>query len=99
MDWFVGLGMVLGVLAIALGTVSIRTGWTLSWARRHVARPRVYGLGGLLVGTPCTVQGLFYFGIVPSPSWEIRFFSMNVLLLSGLVLLGVGQMRWSPRRS
>ena len=45
------------------------------------------------------VQGLFYFGIVPGPSWDIRFFNTNALLLCGLALLGVGQMRWSRRRS
>ncbi|GHB51197.1 hypothetical protein GCM10010306_051110 [Streptomyces umbrinus] len=99
MDWVVGVGMVLGVLAIALGTASIRTGWTVPWARRYVARPRLFGLGAVLVGTPGMVQGLFYFGIVPGPSWEIRFFSTNALLLCGLALLGVGQMRWSRRRS
>jgi hypothetical protein len=43
--------MTVGVLEIALGTASIRTGWTLPWVRRHVARPRIYGLGAVLVGT------------------------------------------------
>ena len=91
--------MVLGVLAIALGTASIRRGWTVPWARRHVARPRLFGLGAVLVDSPGMVQGLFYFGIMPGPVLEIRFFRTNALLLCGLALLGVGQMRWSRRRS
>ncbi len=93
MKWVVGIGMFLGLLIFALGVASIRTGWTLPWARRHVRHPRVYGTGALLVGTSCVLQGLFYFGVLPVPSWEVRFFSMNALMLTGLVLIAVGQMR------
>ncbi|MEU8831724.1 hypothetical protein [Streptomyces sp900116325] len=99
MEWVVGSGMFLGLLAIALGLVSIRTGWTLPGGRRRVTRPRIYGLGALLVGAPCVIQGLFYFHFVPSPSWEFRFFGTNVLMFSGLILMGVSQMRPSRRRS
>lgn len=92
MEWVVGVGLFLGLLIFALGVASIRTGWTLPWARRHIRHPRVYGAGALLMGTSFVLQGLFYFGVLPVPSWEVRFFSMNALMFSGLVLLGVGQL-------
>ncbi|MEU2930785.1 hypothetical protein ABZ636_38125 [Streptomyces sp. NPDC007251] len=98
MEWLVGMGMLGGLLLIALGAASIRTGWTLPFMVRRVTRPSVYGLGALLLGASCVVQGLFYFAIVPIPSWELRFFGANALLFSGLVLIGVGQMRPSRRR-
>lgn len=63
------------------------------------ARPRVYGLGALLVGVPCVIQGSFYFHFVPRPPWEFGFFGTNALMFSGLILMGVGQMRPSRRRS
>jgi hypothetical protein len=91
-DWIVAGGMVLGALLMALGTAALRTGWTLPWARRHVTRPGMYGLGGVLMGLPVFVQGFFYFDIVPEPSWEVRFFGMNVLLLSGIALSGISQL-------
>ncbi|MFI2347939.1 hypothetical protein ACH492_13020 [Streptomyces sp. NPDC019443] len=99
MEWVAGCGMVLGLLAIALGTASIRTGWTLPWVRRRVTRPRIHGLGALLVGAPCVMQGLFYFRIVPSPSWEIRFFATNALTFSGLILIGAAHVLTTRRRS
>lgn len=97
MEWVVGSGVLGGLLLIALGTASIRTGWTLPGVGRHVTRPSIYGLGALFVGAPCVIQGLFYFRIVPTPSWEIHFFGANALLLSGLVLMGLGQMLPSRR--
>jgi hypothetical protein len=97
MKWVVGSGMVMGLPAVALGVASVRTGWTLPWERRRVTRPRVYGIAGLLVGAPCLIQGLFYFHVVPSPSWEFRFFGTNALMLSGLILMGLSQMRPSRR--
>lgn len=99
MEWVVGSGMFLGLLAIALGMASIRTGWTLPGMRRRVTRPQIYGLGALLVGAPCVIQGLFYFHFVPSPSWEFHFLGTNALMFSGLILMGVSQMRPSRRRS
>jgi hypothetical protein len=39
MEWVVGSGMVLGLLAVAAGMASIRTGWTLPWVRRRVTHP------------------------------------------------------------
>lgn len=90
MSWVVAVGMIGGMALLALGAVSLRTGWTL--ARRHVSRPRLYGLGALLVGTPCFLQGLFYFRLIPVPSWEARFFGCNALLFAGLTLLAVSQM-------
>ncbi|WSQ12873.1 hypothetical protein OG604_36725 [Streptomyces sp. NBC_01231] len=98
MEWVVGSGMVLGLPAIALGVASMRAGWTLPWVRRRVTRPRVYGIGALLVGATCVIQGLFYFHVVPKPSWEFQFFGTNALLFSGLILMGVSQMGPSRRR-
>ncbi|MFF0095117.1 hypothetical protein ACFYSF_35000 [Streptomyces canus] len=98
MEWVVGSGMVLGLLAVALGVASMRTGWTLPWVRRRVTRPRIYGLAGLLTGAPCVIQG-FYFHVVPSPSWEFRFFGTGAFMFSGLILMGVSQMRSWRRRS
>ncbi len=99
MEWVVGSGMFLGLLAVALGVASMRTGWALPWVRRRVSRPRVYGLGALLVGATCVIQGLFYFRFVPKPSWEFQFFGTNALMFSGLILMGVSQMRPSRRRA
>ncbi|MEV0177469.1 hypothetical protein AB0I00_41020 [Streptomyces sp. NPDC050803] len=96
MDWVVGTGVVLGLLALATGAATIRTGWLPPLARRRVFRPRPYGTGAILVGASCVTQGLFYFEVLPVPSWEVRFFSMNALMLSGLVLIGFGQL--SPGR-
>ncbi|WP_223280852.1 hypothetical protein [Streptomyces antnestii] len=93
MEWVVGTGMLAGLLLIASGTASMRTGWVPPWARRRVTRPSLYGLGAVLVGVPCVVQGLFYFRILASPSWEVRFVAQNALMFSGLILIGVGQMR------
>ncbi|MFE5025627.1 hypothetical protein ACFRAO_20410 [Streptomyces sp. NPDC056656] len=91
MEWFIGIGVLGGLALITAGAASMRTGWTPPWSR--VTRPSVYGLGTLLVGVPCVVQGLFYFRTLPSPPWEVRFFGLNVLVFSGLILIGVSQMR------
>ena len=77
----------------------MRTGWTLPWVRRRVISPRVYGLAGLLVGALCVIQGLFYFHAVPSPSREFRFLVTSALMFSGLIFMGVSQMRPSRRRA
>ncbi|MET9461040.1 hypothetical protein ABZY05_39340 [Streptomyces canus] len=99
MEWVVGSGMVLGLLAVTLGVASMRTGWTLPWVRRRVTRPRIDGLAGLLVGALCVIQRLFYFHVVPSPSREFRFFGTGALMFSVPILLGVSQMRPSRRRA
>jgi hypothetical protein len=99
MEWVVGVGMFLGLLAMAEGTAAIRTGWTSPWPRRRVIPPRIYGLGAALTGVPLVVQGLFYFRIVPSPSWDYHFLGTNALMLVGIILMGAGQMRSSRRRS
>jgi hypothetical protein len=92
MPWVIAGGMLGGIALLALGAVALRTGWTPPWTRRHVSRPALYGLGALLLGTPCLAQGVFYFRLLPVPSWEIRFFGCNGLLLAGLTLLAVSQM-------
>lgn len=92
MAWVVGTGALLGLVAIALGIVTLRTGWIVPTARRHVTRPQLHGLGALLTGTSVVLQGLFYFRIVPSVSWEARFFGGNALLLGGLLLMALSQL-------
>ncbi|WP_326772783.1 hypothetical protein [Streptomyces sp. NBC_01445] len=82
----------MGLLAIALGIVTLRTGWMLPTARRHVARPQLHGLGALLTGASVVLQGLFYFRVLPSVSWEARFFTGNALLLAGLLLIALSQL-------
>ncbi|MFV5995816.1 hypothetical protein ACNPQM_26150 [Streptomyces sp. NPDC056231] len=98
MAWVAGAGMFMGLLAIAWGIVTLRTGWILPWARRHVTRPRLHGLGALATGASPLMQGLFYFRFLPSASWEVRFFGGNALLLMGLLLIATSQLL-PPRRS
>ncbi|ALC32149.1 hypothetical protein ABE83_26325 [Streptomyces sp. CFMR 7] len=85
-----GANALLGVLAIALGTVTLRTGWVLPTARRHVTRPRLHGGGVLLIGASLLLQSLLHFGVLPSVSWEVRFYGGNALLLGGALLLLLG---------
>ncbi|MEK0099272.1 hypothetical protein WDA79_12385 [Streptomyces sp. A475] len=92
MAWVVGTGAFMGLLVVALGIVTLRTGWILPMARRHVTRPRLHGLGALLAGASVVLQGLFYFRLLPSVSWEARFFSGNALLFAGLVLIALSQL-------
>jgi len=90
--WVVGTGLLLGMLLIAMGTVTLRTGWLLPTARRHVTRPQLHGLGALLMGASLALQSLMYFEILPGPSWETRFYGGNALLLGGMLLLLVSQL-------
>ncbi|MFF2186503.1 hypothetical protein [Streptomyces sp. NPDC058155] len=92
MAWVVGLGALLGLLAVTSGIVTLRTGWIVPTARRHVTRPRLHGLGALLTGTSLFLQSLFHFLALPSVSWEARFFGGNALLLSGLLLIAFSQL-------
>ncbi|MEU3006828.1 hypothetical protein [Streptomyces sp. NPDC007020] len=92
MAWVVGTGAFLGLLAIIWGTVTLRTGWMVPTARRHVTRPQLHGLGALLTGTSPLLQSLFYFRILPSISWEVRFFGENAFLFAGILLIALSQM-------
>ncbi|MFF0597966.1 hypothetical protein [Streptomyces antibioticus] len=98
MAWIVGTGMLLGLLAIVAGSVTLATGWTVPTARRHVTRPRLHGFGALFMGTSLVLQSLLYFRILPSVSWEARFFGSNALLFSGLLLIGLSQSPLRRRR-
>ncbi|MEW2299948.1 hypothetical protein AB0958_08190 [Streptomyces sp. NPDC006655] len=80
------------LLLIASGVVTLRTGWTLPTARRHVTRPRLHGLGALLMGISLFLQGLLHFRVLPSVSWDARFFGGNALLLAGLLLIILSQL-------
>ena len=92
MAWVVGTGAFLGLLAIALGIVTLRTGWILPTARRHVTRPKLHGLGVLLTGASPLLQSFFYFRVLPSVSWEVRFFGGNAVLLAGFSLIVLSQL-------
>ncbi|MFZ4280737.1 hypothetical protein [Streptomyces rhizosphaericola] len=90
MAWVVAANALLGVPAIALGTVTLRTGWVLPTAHRHVTRPRFHGVGVLLIGASLLLQSLLHFEVLPSVSWEARFYGGNALLLGGMLLLLLG---------
>ncbi|MEU4134109.1 hypothetical protein [Streptomyces wuyuanensis] len=98
MAWVGGTGAFSGLLVIALGIVTLRTGWIVPTARRHVTRPHLHGLGAPLTGSSVVLQGLFCFRVLPSVSWEARFFGGNALLLTGLLLIGPSRLP-PPRRS
>ncbi|RLV66252.1 hypothetical protein STAN_1773 [Streptomyces sp. CBMAI 2042] len=98
MAWVVGTGLLLGLLLIAMGTVTLRTGWIMPTARRHVTRPQLHGIGALLMGASLVLQSLLYFGALPSVSWETRFYGGNALLLGGMLLLIVSQALLPRRR-
>ncbi|CAL9539088.1 hypothetical protein SUDANB132_04197 [Streptomyces sp. enrichment culture] len=49
MVWVVGISVLVGLLLIASGVGTLRTGWVLPSARRHVARPKLYGLRALFM--------------------------------------------------
>lgn len=44
-------------------------------------------LGGLLIGTSLVLQGLLDFRILPSLSWDFRFFGEIAFLFAGLLLI------------
>lgn len=96
MAWVVGTGAFFGLLAIASGLVTLRTGWILPMARRNVTRPQLQGLGVVFAGTAVLLQGLFYFQILPSVSWEVRFFGGNALVFAGILFIALSQLL--PRR-
>ncbi|MER0246448.1 hypothetical protein AAHZ94_31645 [Streptomyces sp. HSW2009] len=95
MAWVVGTGMLLGLLVIGCGIATLRTGWIVPTARRHVTRPALHGIGALVTGGSVVLQGLF-FSILPGLTWDARFYGGNALLLAGLTLLTLGQVL-SPR--
>ncbi|MEW5536768.1 hypothetical protein AB1339_03720 [Streptomyces cyaneofuscatus] len=97
MAWVVRTGLLLGLLLIAMGTATLRTGWIVPTARRHVTRPQLHGIGALLMGASLVLQSLLYFGALPSVSWETRFYGGNALLLGGMLMLIVSQ-SLPPRR-
>lgn len=51
-------------------------------ARGRVTRPRLHGLDDLLLGTFPVLQSLFSFRILPTASWEIRFFGRDAFTCS-----------------
>ncbi|MFJ8857069.1 hypothetical protein ACIRD8_01420 [Streptomyces sp. NPDC102451] len=99
MAWVAATGMLIGLLAIALGISTLRTGWILPPARGHVTRPRLCGLDALLTGASVLLQCLVQFHILPGVSWEVRFFGGNALLLSGLLLTALSHLLPLRRKS
>ncbi|CAM5528059.1 hypothetical protein [Streptomyces pilosus] len=93
MVWVVGIGVLVGLLMVASGVGTLRTGWVVPSARRHVARPKLYGLGALLIGVSILLQGLMYFRVLPSVPPEARYVGGNALLLGGLLLVALSQPR------
>ncbi|MER7173987.1 hypothetical protein [Streptomyces mesophilus] len=89
MAWVVTTNAFVGLLAIALGIVALRTGWTVPTARRHVTTPKFHGLGALLMGASLVLHSLVYVlgDVLPIVSWEARFFGGNALLIAGMVLI------------
>ncbi|MET9368075.1 hypothetical protein ABZY00_09510 [Streptomyces griseoflavus] len=96
MVWVVGIGVLVGLLMIASGVGTLRTGWVLPSARRHVVRPKLYGLGALFMGVSLLLQGLLYFRLLPGVPSEVRYAGGNALLLGGLLLVALSQLL--PRR-
>ncbi len=90
MVWVVGVGALVGALAVAAGVATLRTGWILPTARRQVRRPRLHGYGAVCVGSSCLLQSAFYF--LPDISWNTRFFTGNAVLFTGLLLLLLSQL-------
>lgn len=99
MAWVAGTGVLIGLLAVASGIGTLRTGWALPTARRHVTGPRLHGFGALLTGAPVLLHGLFYFHVVPSVSREVRFYGGNALLLAGLLLVALSRLLPQRRNS
>ncbi|GGU93205.1 hypothetical protein GCM10010275_33100 [Streptomyces litmocidini] len=86
-----------GVVAIAMGVAAFRTGWVIAPARRSVRRPRVYGIGAVLVGTGLLASVAAYFvlpiDVVSRDPWLA--FVGNFLELIGIALVTAS--RRSPR--
>lgn len=84
--WMLGVSMPVGVLAIVMGVVAFRTGWVIRPARRSVRRPRVYGVGVMVMGAGILTSGAAYFvarlGDLSGPPW-------GALVGNALVLVGI----------
>ena len=99
MAWAVGgTCAFVGLLAVVLGTVTLRTGWVLPTARRHVTRPGLHGLGALFMGTSILLQGLVHLGILAGVSWEARVLGEIGCLFTGLLLIALSHLL-PPRRT
>ncbi|MFI0901277.1 hypothetical protein [Streptomyces sp. NPDC020983] len=97
MIWVAGPGAVVGLLVIASGWATLRTGWLPPLARRHAGRPQLHAAGALVAGASVTGQALFGLGVLPGLPWQERFLGGNAVLLAGLALIVLGQML-PPRR-
>jgi hypothetical protein len=87
MEWVLGAALFVGGLAVTAGLVMLVTGRNLPLVRRPGVRPRLHGLGVLLVGAALLVHGLIDLDVLPDASWGVRFVGGNVLLLVGLAVI------------
>ncbi|MEV7088422.1 hypothetical protein AB0O07_21460 [Streptomyces sp. NPDC093085] len=87
MVWVAGVGLLVGILAIGMGAVTLRTGWVPPTVRRRGVRTRLHGAGVALTGTSLVLQGLLALRVLPAVPWEAGFYGGNALLIGGLVLI------------
>ncbi|WP_369145795.1 hypothetical protein [Streptomyces sp. R44] len=93
--------MPFGVLAVVLGVVAFRRGWMIPPARRHVRRPRVYGVGVALTGVGLLVSDAVWMGVreglLPNPPWGAL--AGNAVLLVGIAFIAASYLRPRHGRS
>ncbi|MFI1715288.1 hypothetical protein [Streptomyces litmocidini] len=84
-----------GVLAIVMGAVAFRTGWMIAPARRTVRRPRVYGVGAMVMGAGVLTSTAVYFavriGALPGPPWGAL--AGNALVFAGAAFVAASRLR------
>ncbi|MFF4863671.1 hypothetical protein ACFY3J_18400 [Streptomyces sp. NPDC001231] len=75
-------------LFVASGVAAITRGWVPPWNRRSVRRVRVYGWGQLVVAFALCLQGVL---VLVSSDTDIRLLSFGPLMLTGIIVMMVGQ--------
>lgn len=75
---------VVGGMGIVMGAAALTREWVLPWMRGQVCRPRLWGLGGALLGCNALLQALWPYPGMPSVT--IRLLMLGV----GLVLVTIG---------
>ncbi|MFH8625343.1 hypothetical protein ACH4A8_26255 [Streptomyces vietnamensis] len=97
-EWMLEVVLPLGVLGIVLGVVAFRKGWMIPPARRHVRRPRVYGVGVALAGVGLLVSDAVWIGVreglLSNPPWTALV--GNAVLLTGSAFIAASYLL--PRR-
>ncbi|MFE7210030.1 hypothetical protein ACFY0A_04710 [Streptomyces sp. NPDC001698] len=75
-------------LYAASGVAAITRGWVPRWNRRSVRRVRVYGWGQLVVAFAFCLQVVL---ALVSSDPDIRLLSFGPLMLTGFIVMMVGQ--------